>query len=54
MVHERDITYSFLPQTYAIDIPTVRVDGIYNELYAKTLNYIIPLPSIITAEPISQ
>jgi len=52
MLHERDITYSLLPQTYAIDIPTVRVDGIYNELYAKTSNYIIPLPSIITAEPI--
>ena len=54
MVHERDITYGFLPQTYAIDVPTVRVDGIYNELYAKTSSYIIPLPSIITAEVIPE
>jgi len=50
-VYEWSISYSpILPQTHAANLNSVKVDGTYNQLYVKTNNYIIPTPSIITAE----
>jgi len=39
-----------LNTTYAATNTTVRMDGTYNWLFIKTANYIIPTPSIITAD----
>jgi len=50
-LHERGIAFDIklINTTYASAILTPKIDWTYNQLFVKTIDYIIPTPSIITA-----
>jgi len=53
-LQEWDIALNNITQTNAANlIVTPRIDGTYNWVFIKTASYIVPVPSIITAEDIS-
>ena len=51
-LYEWDISYNnFFNKSYAANSDyNIKLDWIYNEIFVKTPNYIIPLPSLVTSE----